>query len=53
MTVSDRSDQPTVISTERARGGETSGRIRRVLGVSMTLTIIALGGLVVWWAVFH
>ena len=53
MMARDSSDRPRVVPAERARTGETSGRIRRVLGVSMTLTIIALGIVVVWWAVVH
>ncbi len=34
-------NKPTILATEEARQGETSGRLRTVLGVSMALAVIA------------
>jgi len=36
---------PIVRNTTEARQGETSGHMRRVLGISLLLAIIVLGGL--------
>lgn len=35
-------DEPITRTTEQARAGETPGIVRWVLGISLTLTIIAL-----------
>lgn len=45
-------DQPedrTVLNTQQARAGETSGRIRRVLSISLSGTILALA---IAWAIW-
>jgi hypothetical protein len=53
MTVSDRTEQPTVLTKEEARSGETSGHVRRILSISMTLTIIGLAAVFGWFALFR
>lgn len=53
MTAADESDRPVRISTERARSGETSGHVRLILIVSVTLTIVALGAVLGWWMLFE
>ncbi|WP_162915061.1 hypothetical protein [Desertibaculum subflavum] len=51
--VEDRADirpEPrTVLNTQQARAGETSGRIRRVLSVSLAGTVLALA---IAWALW-
>lgn len=53
MTVIDRPGHATVLTTEEARSGETSGHVRRVLAISTILTVVALGGILGWWVLFH
>lgn len=42
----DQKDEPTRISTDDARAGETIGTMRYVLGISLALAVIAMS--VVW-----
>ena len=42
-------DEPQVVSTEKARSGETSGHVRLILGVSMSLTVIGMGVVLLMW----
>jgi hypothetical protein len=42
-------DEPQVVSTQEARSGETSGHVRTILGVSMSLTVIGLGVVLLIW----
>ena len=44
-----QSDRPIVLTTQKARAGETSGRMRRVLSISLSGTILALA---IVWAVW-
>ena len=44
-----RSDHPTVIKGEEARSGETSGHLRRILGISFAMVTIAFGILLAYW----
>lgn len=53
MAVIDQSERPTVLSKEDARSGETSGHMRGVLGVSLTLTVLALAAVLGWFFVFR
>jgi hypothetical protein len=41
--------QGTVLPSQEARQGETSGRMRAVLGVSLLLALIVMGGATIWW----
>ena len=43
----DPHDGHAVLSPEEARGGETSGRVRKILVISTALTAIGLG--IVYW----
>lgn len=43
------SDEPPVVSTRDARSGETSGHMRIVLGVSLSLTVIGMGVVLLIW----
>ena len=45
----DRSEPRTVLNTRKARAGETSGRMRRVLSISLSGTILALA---IAWAIW-
>jgi hypothetical protein len=38
-------NEPIVKNTTEARQGETSGHMRWVLGISLLLAVVALGGL--------
>lgn len=42
-------ESPPTVNTTEARQGETSGRMRRVLGVSLTGAVIILAILLVRW----
>lgn len=42
-------DRPIVLNTQKARAGETSGRMRRVLSISLSGTILALA---IAWALW-
>jgi len=44
-----RPDEPQVVSTREARSGETSGHMRVVLGVSLSLAVIAMGVVLLTW----
>lgn len=39
----------TVISTQKARSGETSGHLRIILVVSLSLTVIGMGVVLLIW----
>lgn len=39
----------TVIKGEEARSGETSGHVRRILGISFAMVTIAFGVLLAYW----
>ena len=43
------SERPIVLNTRKARAGETSGRMRRVLSISLSGTILALA---IAWALW-
>ncbi|HWA42869.1 MAG TPA: hypothetical protein VHA10_06635 [Hypericibacter adhaerens] len=38
-----------VLSTEEARSGETSGHLRKILGISIAMVTIAFGILLAYW----
>lgn len=44
----DEEHREVVIETDKARAGSTNHVVRFVLGISLTLAIVALG--LVWWA---
>jgi hypothetical protein len=39
----------TILSTQKARSGETSGHLRIILGISLVLVIVALGALLLFY----
>jgi hypothetical protein len=41
--------RPPTLNTTEARQGETSGHMRWVLRTSMTLAVIVLGAVLLWW----
>jgi hypothetical protein len=43
------SERPTVLKGEEARSGETSGHLRRILGISFAMVTIAFGILLAYW----
>lgn len=43
-------DAAPTLSKEDARAGETSGHVRLILGLSMSLVVIGLGVLVFVWS---
>ena len=45
----ERSERRTTVNTQKARAGETSGRMRRVLSISLSGTILALA---IAWAIW-
>jgi hypothetical protein len=45
----DNRPQKPVLSTAQARQGESTGRMRIVLTISMTVTIVLLGAVLFWW----
>lgn len=45
------SDRPPTLSPTEARQGETTGRMRWVLRLSMTLAVLVLGLVLLWWIV--
>ena len=45
----DLDESPEALPAERARAGETSGHVRIILGVSMSLTVIGMGVLLLAW----
>jgi hypothetical protein len=47
INTSDPRDGHAVLSTEEARAGETTGRVRKILVISTVLTAIGLG--IVYW----
>ncbi len=53
MTISDRTEQPTVLNKHEARAGETSGRMRRVLSISMICTVLAFAAVLGWFLIFR
>jgi len=48
----ENSNQP-IVSTPMVLQGESTGRMRLVLTLSLVLTVLALGTLVFWWAGSH
>ena len=46
-------ETPQIKDKVAARQGETSGHMRRVLGASMFLAIVAMGGLYLWFSHGH
>jgi hypothetical protein len=42
-------DTPTTRTTQQARQGETTGRMRTVLGISLFVAVLAVVGLAVDW----
>jgi hypothetical protein len=46
-------EDPVTRSTEQARQGETSGRMRPVLGISLLVAIVAVVGLALDWRESH
>jgi hypothetical protein len=42
-------DGPTVIKGDEVRSGETSGHLRRILGISFAMVTIAFGILLAYW----
>jgi hypothetical protein len=38
-----------VVQGEKARSGETSGHVRRILGISIAMVTILLGILLAYW----
>lgn len=42
-------ETPPVIKGEKARAGETSGHVRKILGISFAMVTIAFGILLAWW----
>jgi len=41
---------PAKLKTQDARQGETSGRMRIVLTLSLAGAVVILGALLIWWA---
>jgi hypothetical protein len=41
--------RPPTINTTEARQGETSGRMRRVLGLSLASVVIVFALVLIWW----
>jgi hypothetical protein len=44
-------DHPPTINTTEARQGETSGHMRRVLGLSLTAAAVVFAIVLIWWVV--
>jgi hypothetical protein len=43
------SEAPPVVKGEKARAGETSGHVRKILGISFATVTIAFGILLAYW----
>jgi hypothetical protein len=44
-----RSEPPATLKGEKVRAGETSGHVRKILGISFALVTIAFGILLAYW----
>jgi hypothetical protein len=47
----DEAEPETEVTTREARSGDTSGHVRRILGISLSLTAIGMALVLIYWFV--